>query len=135
MTAEKKTTLQQLRESVQKLRDGPVGKAVDVALDATDKVLGPSGKAWIANGLDEVRQAVALGQEQVQPGNNPGLWGNITTGEATAERMAGDMHSALARSYEIPEKSSMAELRESVKEQQKTQELDRGKDRQQEMER
>ncbi len=63
-----------------------------------DKFLGPSGKAWMANGLDELRQAVALGNGQIQAGNNPGLWGTITTGEATAERM-GEMSLDDLRGY------------------------------------
>jgi hypothetical protein len=71
---------------LQQLRDSPVAKVVDAAIEATDQFLGPSGKAWMANGLDELRQAVALGTEQVQAGNNPGLWGTITTGEATIDR-------------------------------------------------
>ena len=76
----KKSILQQLRES------GPA-QVLDKAIEATDRFLGPSGKAWLANGLDELRQAVALGGTEIQAGNNPGLWGTITTGEATAERM------------------------------------------------
>jgi hypothetical protein len=76
----KKSLLQQLRESAP-------AQALDKAIEVTDQLLGPSGKAWFANGLDELRQAVALGNTQIQPGNNPGLWGTITTGEATAERM------------------------------------------------
>jgi hypothetical protein len=76
----RKGILDQLRESK------PV-KALDVILEDIDKFLGPSGKAWLANGLDELRQAIAHGNTQVQGGNNPGLWGTITTGEATAERM------------------------------------------------
>ncbi len=80
MDDKKKSILEQIRES-------KPAQAVDNVIEAMDKFLGPSGKAWIANGLDEIRQAVALGNSQVQPGNNPGLWGTITTGEATAERM------------------------------------------------
>lgn len=79
----KKSILDQLRES-------KPAQAVDTVLEAADKFLGPSGKAWLANGLDELRQAVAHGNAQVQAGNNPGLWGTITTGEATADRM-GDL--------------------------------------------
>jgi len=76
----KKGLLEQLRES-------RPAQALDKVIEATDKFLGPSGKAWLANGLDELRQAVSLGNTQIQAGNNPGLWGTITTGEATAERM------------------------------------------------
>lgn len=83
MNEAKKTILQQLRESAP-------AQALDKAIEAADRFLGPSGKAWLANGLDELRQAVALGNGQIQGGNNPGLWGTITTGEATAERM-GDL--------------------------------------------
>jgi hypothetical protein len=94
--AEKKSVLQKIRES-------PVAQAIDKGIEATDKFLGPSGKAWLANGLDELRQAVALNNGQIQAGNNPGLWGTITTGEATAERMGGDKHEALQASYEVPQ--------------------------------
>ena len=52
----------------------------------------------MANGLDELRQAVALGNVQIQGGNNPGLWGTITTGEATAERL-GDLSLDDLRGY------------------------------------
>jgi hypothetical protein len=76
----KKTILEQLRAS-------KPAQVLDKAIEGTDKFLGPSGKAWLANGLEELRQAVALGNTQIQGGNNPGLWGTITTGEATADRM------------------------------------------------
>jgi len=92
------------RSILQKIRDGPVGQSVDAVIEGTDKFLGPSGKAWLANGLDELRQAVALGTDQIQGGNNPGLWGTITTGEATAERLAGE-------SFDVPVKMSLDELR------------------------
>ena len=81
MDAEKKKPL------LQQLRESAPAQALDKAIEVTDRILGPSGKAWLANGLDELRQAVALGNTQIQAGNNPGLWGTITTGEATAERM------------------------------------------------
>jgi hypothetical protein len=89
---------------VQQLRGSAVAKAIDKAIEKTDTFLGPSGKAWLANGLDELRQAVALGTEQVQAGNNPGLWGTITTGEATYERMAGakDAAQTLEATGEVP---------------------------------
>jgi hypothetical protein len=87
----KKPLLQQLRESAP-------AQALDKAIEVTDHLLGPSGKAWLANGLDELRQAVALGGAQIQAGNNPGLWGTITTGEATAERM-GDLSLDDLRGY------------------------------------
>jgi hypothetical protein len=77
---EKKSILEQLRAS-------KPAQVLDKVIEGTDKFLGPSGKAWLANGLEELRQAVALGNTQIQGGNNPGLWGTITTGEATAERM------------------------------------------------
>src|ERR1700677_1187587 len=91
--AEKKNSPQQIRESpvekattpekqsiLQQLRESAPAQALDKAIEVTDHFLGPSGKAWLANGLDEIRQAVSLGNEQIQPGNNPGLWGTITTG-------------------------------------------------------
>jgi hypothetical protein len=111
MRKETNVSREQQRNLLQRLRDGPVGKAVDKAIDRTDRFLGPSGKAWLANGLDELRQAAALGTEQVQAGNNPGLWGTITTGEATAERMAGDRQAALQASYEVPKTMTLAEMR------------------------
>lgn len=131
MVAEKKSTLQ-------KLRDGPVGKAVEAALEKTDKALGPSGKAWLANGLDELRQAVALGSDQIQPGMSPGVWGTITTGEATAERMAGDheKQAALRVSYDVPAKTTVGDLARTTEERTPQQEeREHGKDRQQELER
>lgn len=76
-----------ISEDIQALRESGPAKFLDKAIETTDKILGPSGKAWLANGLDELRQAVALGNGQIQGGNNPGLFGTITTGEATAERM------------------------------------------------
>ena len=100
LTDEKKSILEQLRES-------KPAQAVDKVIDATDKFLGPSGKAWLANGLDELRQALAPGSTQVQPGNNPGLWGTITTGEATAERL-GEMSLDDLRGY-AAEKAKEAE--------------------------
>jgi hypothetical protein len=87
----KKSILEQLRAS-------KPAQALDKAIGATDQFLGPSGKAWLANGLDELRQAIALGNGQIQAGNNPGLWGTITTGEATAERM-GEMSLDDLRGY------------------------------------
>jgi len=74
----------------QQLKESAPARAIDWTSEAVDKFLGPSGKAWMANGLDELRQVFSFGNVQVQPGNNPGLWGTITTGEATAERM-GDL--------------------------------------------
>jgi hypothetical protein len=93
------------KSALEKIRESPIAQALDKTISVIDKFLGPSGKAWFANGLDELRQAVALGNGQIQAGNNPGLWGTITTGEATAERMAGDHEKdeALQISYEIPE--------------------------------
>lgn len=86
------------------LRKGPVGQAVDKAIDVADKIAGPSGKAWLANGLDELRQAVQPAfATQVGPGTNPGLHGTITTGEATFDRIGDD--------HELPQKKwSMEDL-------------------------
>lgn len=119
------------RGILQKLRDGPVGRTVDSAIEATDQFLGPSGKAWLANGLDELRQAVALGTDQIQAGNNPGLWGSITTGEATAERLAGDRSSEkdLHESYEVPKEMSLDELRGYARDRAKAAENDMNRDR------
>jgi hypothetical protein len=72
---------------LEQLRASKVAQVVDKVIEGTDKFLGPSGKAWLANGLEELRQAVALGNGQIHGGNQPGLWGTITTGEATADRM------------------------------------------------
>lgn len=91
MDDKKQSLLDQLRAS-------KPAQALDKVIEAADKFLGPSGKAWLANGLDELRQAVALGNTQIQAGNNPGLWGTITTGEATAERM-GEMSLDELRGY------------------------------------
>jgi hypothetical protein len=87
----KKNILEQLRAS-------KPAQVLDKAIEAMDTFLGPSGRAWLANGLDELRQAVALGNGQIQAGNNPGLWGTITTGEATAARM-GEMSLDDLRGY------------------------------------
>jgi hypothetical protein len=94
----KKSVLQQIQES-------PIAQALDKTLGVIDKFLGPSGKAWLANGLDEWRQVFVPGVQQIQAGNNPGLWGTITTGEATAERMAGDheKQAVLHSTYDVPE--------------------------------
>jgi hypothetical protein len=91
MGEKKKSILEQLRTS-------KAAQALDKGIEGADKFLGPSGKAWLANGLEELRQAVALGNGQVQGGNNPGLWGTITTGEATADRM-GDLSLDDLRGY------------------------------------
>ena len=123
------------KAAVQELREGTVGKAVDAAIDKVDKFLGPSGKAWLANGLDELRQAVALGNGQVQAGNNPGLWGTITTGEATAERLAGDKdkEQTVQASQDVPKqkKFSLEELRgiAAQKSKEAQQRMERGHDR------
>lgn len=82
-----KTTAPEKPNILQQLRESAPAQSLDKAIEATDRFLGPSGKAWLANGLDELRQAFSLGNEQIQPGQNPGLWGTITTGEATAERL------------------------------------------------
>jgi hypothetical protein len=95
--ADKQSLLQQIRGS-------PTAKVIDKAIEATEKFLGPSGKAWLANGLDELAQVFTPGVEQIQPGNNPGLWGRPTTGEATAERMDGESKETLAKTYDVPEK-------------------------------
>lgn len=118
-------------EDVQALRESTFAKGVDNVIEATDKFLGPSGKAWMANGLDELRQAVALGAEQVQGGNNPGLWGTITTGEATAERLAGDrgVEGSLNASFEVPKQVSLEEMRGMAKE---NAQQDKGMERSQE---
>ncbi len=87
-----------IAEDVQALRESAPAKLLDKGIEIADKVAGPSGKAWLANGLDELRQAVALGNGQIQAGNNPGIWGSITTGEATAERM-GDLSLDDMRGY------------------------------------
>lgn len=93
--AEKKNVLDALRES-------RPAQAIDKAISAIDKFLGPSAKAQLLNGLDELRQVFVPGVQQIQPGNNPGLWGTITTGEATAERMADKEE--FEKSYEVPQK-------------------------------
>jgi hypothetical protein len=72
---------------LEQLRMSKPAQALDKVIEGADKFLGPSGKVWVANGLDELRQAVALGNTQVQGGTNPGLWGTITTGEATMARL------------------------------------------------
>src|ERR1700722_19710261 len=76
---------QAVGQAVDELRASPVAQALDWVIDKPDSTF----KAWLANGLDELRQAVSLGTEQVHDGNSPGLWGTITTGEATAERLEG----------------------------------------------
>jgi hypothetical protein len=90
---------------LEQLRRNKFTQVLDKAIEGTDKFLGPSGKAWLANGLEELRQAVALGNGQVQGGNNPGLWGTITTGEATADRM-GDLSLDDLRGYAAKAKGS-----------------------------
>jgi len=107
---------------LQKIRDGPVGQSADAVIEGVDQFLGPSGKAWVANGLEELRQAVALGTEQIHGGNNPGLWGTITTGEATAERLAGE-------SFDVPVKMSLDELRGYARERNQADEQAKGPDR------
>lgn len=103
----------QKRSLLQQLRESAPAQALDKGIEATDKFLGTSGKAWLANGLDELRQAVALGGAQIQAGNNPGLWGTITTGEATAERM-GDLSLDDLRGYAAArsKEASLAQTRE-----------------------
>ncbi|WP_020469604.1 hypothetical protein [Zavarzinella formosa] len=64
-----------------------------------------SVSAFLANGLDEIRQAVQPGfSTQVGAGNNPGVWGSITTGEATTERLEG---AAQAPTIQAPEVTAM----------------------------
>src|SRR5271170_6196699 len=96
--AEKKSVLQKIRESA-------VAQAIDKGIEATDKFLGPSGKAWLANGMEELRQVFVPSVQQIQAVSSPGTFATITTGEATAERMAGDRDSQaiLSASYEVPE--------------------------------
>jgi hypothetical protein len=75
-----------IQNGVEGIRESSFAKGVDAVLDGADKVMGVSGKAWMANGLEELRQAVQPGNEQIQGGNQPGLFGTITTGEATNAR-------------------------------------------------
>lgn len=121
---------------LQALRESAAAQAVDKVIDGVDRFLGTSGKAWLANGLDELRQAVALGSQQIQAGNSPGLWGTITTGEATAERLAGEKQNTLQTTYEVPEakqEMSLDELRGYAQRvQEPEQHRDRGQDREME---
>jgi hypothetical protein len=68
----------------------------------------PHTKAFLANGLDELRQVFHPGVEQIQPGLAPGLYGMPTTGEATHERL-GD-------ALDVPGKQSLDDLRGVVAE-------------------
>ena len=98
-----------VRKGVEAIRASPPAKTLDQVIEGLEAILGTSGKAWLANGLDELRQAVALGSDQIQAGNNPGLWGTITTGEATAERMEGERMATLRGTYEVPEQQKTVE--------------------------
>jgi hypothetical protein len=60
-------------------------------------------KAFLANGLDELRQVFHPGVEQVQPGQAPGLYGMPTTGEAT--------HDRIGESLDVPVGKSLDDLR------------------------
>jgi hypothetical protein len=55
-------------------------------MSMSTKIGATHAKAWLANGLQELQSAVALGQEQVQPGQNPGLLGTVMPGEVQQER-------------------------------------------------
>lgn len=77
------------------------GKVVTSAVE-NQHLAGPSFKAQMANGLDELRQAFHPGVQQIQPGNAPGLWGMPTTGEATADRLAEREQDLPALTYEVP---------------------------------
>jgi hypothetical protein len=125
--SEKKSTLQRIRKS-------PLAQAVDKAIEATDKFLGPSGKAWVSNGFQELQQVFTPGLQQIQAVSSPGTFGTITTGEATAERMADKDHDVPTASYEVPkQETTLAKMRgyeEHAKE--KTQEAMERMDKKQE---
>lgn len=50
-------------------------------------ILDEKAKAWLATGLEELRQAVHLNHDSITQPNVPGTWGVPTTGEATAQRL------------------------------------------------
>jgi hypothetical protein len=54
-------------------------------------LVGPDLKAWLANGLEEVRSVFTPNTQGVQLGNTPGTMFTPTTGEQTAERL-GESH-------------------------------------------
>ena len=112
-------------EDVQALRESGFAKGVDKALETADKIAGPSGKAWLANGLDELRQAFYPGVQQIQAGNNPGLFGTITTGEATYERM-GEFSIDDLRASASARKEASQEPQTKEKSQERNHEQERG---------
>src|SRR5262249_37159615 len=122
--AKKKGMLAQLRESA-------LAKAVDKGLEVADKVLGPEGKNWLSNGLDELRQAVQPAFA-TQGGTGPlPAYGVPTQGEVTAERMEGDKskEQTLRETYEVPSregKLSLASMRASVAEAKETEQPGNG---------
>ena len=69
--------------------------------------VGADLKAWLATGLDELRQVFSFGTQQIQSVSMPGQLGIPTTGEATVARREGkesyaqDMKT-LAKSMDVP---------------------------------
>jgi hypothetical protein len=61
----------------------------------------PAVRAWLANGLDELRQVFHPSVQQIHAGNNPGLHGTITTGEATEQRKADKDEPAKEKEIEL----------------------------------
>lgn len=85
-----KSMLQSLAEAAGKVASAVTETVKEVAKDTPMENwhLGSAHtKAFMANGLDELRQAFHPGVEQIQAGNAPGLYGTPTTGEATVERL------------------------------------------------
>src|SRR4051812_23167404 len=62
----------------------------DRAMKGQARILGPDAKAWLANGLEELRSVFTPNTQGVQLGNIPGTMLTPTTGEQTADRLAGD---------------------------------------------
>jgi flagellar basal body rod protein FlgF len=67
------------------------------------KLVGADVKAWLANGLEELRSVMTPTTTGVQMGNTPGTMLTPTTGEQTADRMG--------RTMDVPARSMDGFLR------------------------
>lgn len=66
--------------------------------------LDDKAKAWLALGLEELRQAVHPSNDQVRQADAPGIWGVPTTGEVTSERLQAKREQEVERETPAPEK-------------------------------
>lgn len=66
------------------------------------RFIGPDVKAWLANGLEELRSVMTPNTQGVQLGNIPGTMLTPTTGEQTAARLGRDQQQDMEPTQEMP---------------------------------